>query len=353
MVQVCAGLEAAHALGIIHRDLKPPNLYVTPKPHNALLVKILDFGIAKLNDEHLAGGVKTLTHQAMGTPYYMSPEQARATRDVDHRTDIYALGAIAFELVTGERPYSPTSIGDLVLQQHSGPPPDPRNQRPDVPVAWADVIVSSLGADPAMRPQSARMFAERLIGATPNGVALAASVGYEAHGVAAPPPALGLGPTLTADSYGPKVTTLSSGVGQAVSPAVTQPRGGGRAKVVVSVVAALAVAAAVFFTISMVRGGSSTDGDKKGKGPRTVTRRPGETIQVEGWLRGYDDASEDFIVAATDETVVMKLEKKSRHPKPPKDKPPKPVTDPVTPAPEPHKDKPKTPKPFNPDDVVE
>lgn len=179
LVQVCSGLEAAHGRGIIHRDLKPANLFVSPQPGNPLFTKILDFGIAKLTDQHLAGSVQTRTGQLMGTPNYMSPEQLRATKEVDHLTDVYAMGAIAFELVTGKRAYEPSSIGDLAIQQATEGPRDPTTLRHDLPAPWSHAIMSALATDQMLRPQGVRDLAERLIAATPNGVELARAVGYE------------------------------------------------------------------------------------------------------------------------------------------------------------------------------
>jgi serine/threonine-protein kinase len=179
LVQVCSGLEAAHARGIIHRDLKPANLFVSPQPGNPHFTKILDFGIAKLIDQHLAGSVQTRTGQLMGTPTYMSPEQLRATKEVDHLTDVYAMGAIAFELVTGKRAYEPSSVGDLAIKQATEGPRDPTTLRHDLPARWAQAILSALATEQMVRPQSVRELAELLIAATPNGVALARAVGFE------------------------------------------------------------------------------------------------------------------------------------------------------------------------------
>jgi eukaryotic-like serine/threonine-protein kinase len=106
--QIADALEAAHEKGIVHRDLKPDNIFLVDVRGGRQLVKLLDFGIAKLMDE---GGVinRTRTGMMMGTPGYMSPEQARGVR-VDHRTDVYALGAIAFELLTGKLPFDGESV---------------------------------------------------------------------------------------------------------------------------------------------------------------------------------------------------------------------------------------------------
>jgi serine/threonine protein kinase len=103
-LQVCSGLEAAHAKNIVHRDLKPANLFVTSSTDGSDVVKILDFGIAKLRDG-IEPAIYTSTGGVMGTPLYMSPEQARGTSAVDHRTDIYALGVILYEMLCGTAPF--------------------------------------------------------------------------------------------------------------------------------------------------------------------------------------------------------------------------------------------------------
>jgi len=110
LLQVCRGLEAAHGRGIVHRDLKPANLFMTQRGDRSDLVKVLDFGIAKLIDG--SSTLHTSTGTAIGTAYYMSPEQARGETDVDQRTDVYALGVIFYELLSGERPFQ----GDTLLQ---------------------------------------------------------------------------------------------------------------------------------------------------------------------------------------------------------------------------------------------
>ncbi len=176
IAQVCSALDATHMRGIVHRDLKPANLMVSPTPTNQLFTKVLDFGIAKLNDARLAGNVKTGTNAIAGTPAYMSPEQARATRDVDHRSDIYSLGVIIYELLAGMRPYSADSIGELAYQQATAQPPPLAQHRPDLPPAWCEVVHACLAIDPDQRPQTMRDLAHALVDATPNGKHIATSV---------------------------------------------------------------------------------------------------------------------------------------------------------------------------------
>src|SRR6185295_5692058 len=114
-LQLASSLAAAHAVHIVHRDLKPENIFLV---HDGAVAsgertKILDFGIAKLSDDD-SGRVKTITGALMGTPTYMSPEQCRGLADLDHRSDIYALGCVLFHLITGRAPFEGEGTGDII-----------------------------------------------------------------------------------------------------------------------------------------------------------------------------------------------------------------------------------------------
>jgi tRNA A-37 threonylcarbamoyl transferase component Bud32 len=135
ILQACEAIAEAHTLGIVHRDLKPANLFCTRSPDGLLCVKVLDFGISKLGD--LPGAspemAMTSTSAVMGTPYYMSPEQLRASRDVDPRTDIWALGVILYELTTGQVPFKGESLSDVCIKIAMQPTPSLRALRPEAP----------------------------------------------------------------------------------------------------------------------------------------------------------------------------------------------------------------------------
>lgn len=173
MSQVCSGLQAAHERGVIHRDVKPSNIFIAPQPDNQYFTKVLDFGIAKLEDPRLAGGVHTRSVMIAGTPHYMSPEQARTLHGVDQRTDIYAVGVMAYELLTGRVPYDAHSIGELVFQQARSIPPMVHELRPDLPRAWSDVLAQAMAIEPDERPTSARELAMLMIAATGDGTRIA------------------------------------------------------------------------------------------------------------------------------------------------------------------------------------
>jgi len=150
MREVLSALGAAHARGITHRDLKPDNIFVTTLGH----AKVLDFGIAKLSPELGVVGPGTHSRALLGTPHYMSPEQARG-RPVDARSDLYSVGVVLFEGVTGQRPFSADSIYDLLDLHVRVPPPAPSSLRPDLPPELDRVILRALAKEPEQRFQSA------------------------------------------------------------------------------------------------------------------------------------------------------------------------------------------------------
>ncbi len=170
--QLARGLAAAHERGVVHRDLKPGNLRLTPDGQ----LKILDFGLAKIARaaDGLTLGAATLTlaetNQAVlaGTIPYMSPEQLRGEA-VDSRSDLFAAGAVLYEMATGVRPFpqlQPAALIDAILNRE---PPQPRSLRPDIPAALQDIILAALVKDPAQRLPSARVLYQRLEALTASG----------------------------------------------------------------------------------------------------------------------------------------------------------------------------------------
>jgi serine/threonine-protein kinase len=161
--QLCEVLQAAHSAGIIHRDLKPGNLMVVDPDTPYELIKVMDFGLAKLIDvKALVNVTSSHTELAIGTPGYMSPEQARA-EEMDHRGDLYSVGVILFQLLTGQLPFSgrPT-IETLMAHATEEPPSFEAVGAPEwVPAAIEDVVMSCLAKSPEDRPASARDLAER------------------------------------------------------------------------------------------------------------------------------------------------------------------------------------------------
>jgi len=155
--QMLDALGAAHAKGIVHRDLKPDNVYVTATGR----VKILDFGIAKLRPEQGGVSAETRTGSLMGTPQYMSPEQAQGM-PADHRADLYSAGVILFEGATGQRPFPAQTLYELLKAHVELMPPAPSLLRPDIPPSLENVLLHALQKDPAYRYQSASDFKSAL-----------------------------------------------------------------------------------------------------------------------------------------------------------------------------------------------
>lgn len=160
--QIAAGMEAAHRSGVVHRDLKPSNIILTRGFDGSVLVKIIDFGIAKIS-EQFAPEDSTLTATGMlvGTPRYMSPEQCLG-RELDARSDIYSFGVIQYEMLAGQPPFDATSAVAIAYKHIHEPVPPLDSFRHEVPPLLASLITESLSVDPAGRPQTAEEIAHRL-----------------------------------------------------------------------------------------------------------------------------------------------------------------------------------------------
>src|SRR6185503_3661695 len=130
--QLLAGLAHAHAQGIVHRDLKPENLILSGEGGLEEHLRILDFGLAKLRD-----GPAMTAGLAVGTPSYMSPEQSGADGAIDARTDLYAVGVLLFERLTGRKPFESENVGEVILMQREAPPPKLRATAPEASYSGA------------------------------------------------------------------------------------------------------------------------------------------------------------------------------------------------------------------------
>jgi serine/threonine-protein kinase len=156
---IAEALDAAHAAGVVHRDLKPQNIFLTWGPHGETIPKLLDFGMAKLLGD---SPIRTLSGTPMGTPLYMSPEQARGEK-VDGRSDVYALGVLTHELLTGRLPISGDSTIVVLMAHILQPPPRVSEACPEVPSALDAPLLRMLDKDPAVRPATAGAALEALI----------------------------------------------------------------------------------------------------------------------------------------------------------------------------------------------
>jgi serine/threonine protein kinase len=156
--QICRALAAAHREGIIHRDLKPENVFLITRDGTADVVKVLDFGIAKTTEAEAARERRlTSPGMAMGTPEYMAPEQA-AGRPADARCDIYAVGAILYEMVTGEPPYSGNNFMEILTKKATLDPRPPHLVRTELASQVSDLVMAAMARSPDDRPQTMEAF---------------------------------------------------------------------------------------------------------------------------------------------------------------------------------------------------
>ncbi len=164
--QIASALGAAHEKGVVHRDVKPENVFLIQRDGQDF-VKVVDFGISKAVRQDEAGDESprlTQTGMVLGTPLYMSPEQARGDEDLDHRIDVYALGVIMYELATGEVPFRGTNYLNIISQVLSAEPPPPSEVRPDLNISepFEAIVLKALEKDRAVRYQSMAELAEDL-----------------------------------------------------------------------------------------------------------------------------------------------------------------------------------------------
>ena len=163
--QVSRGLARAHERGIVHRDLKPENIFIVRNTDDdEEIAKVLDFGIAKIQNSPHNPGItsSTKTGAVLGTPFYMSPEQARGLRNVDHRTDVWSLGVIAYKCLTGRLPFDGESVGDLLVKICTAPVPIPSHAVPGLPQAFDTWFMRALEREPERRFQTVAELADNL-----------------------------------------------------------------------------------------------------------------------------------------------------------------------------------------------
>ncbi len=248
LLQACEALAEAHSLGIVHRDIKPANFFITRGADAAPMLKVLDFGISKTRVTD--GGNLTATQAVMGTPAYMSPEQMRSSRDVDHRSDIWALGVVLYELLQGTTPFGSDTFSSMVIKVVTEPLPP---MTVPLPGELAAVVYRCLEKDPALRFQNVAELAYALAPYAQSETQASISVhrtrsiiGLEAHRSATDP-----GPARRA---GPQ-STLSG-----AASARTAPPTSGRRWPILAGLGALA--GVVVIAIATSNGGSSGDGKK-------------------------------------------------------------------------------------------
>jgi serine/threonine-protein kinase len=245
ILDACVGVAEAHASGIIHRDLKPQNLFLTRRPDGSSLVKVLDFGVSKAPVAEGVAGRPTVSSAMMGSPLYMAPEQMRSARDVDERADVWAIGVILYELMSGALPFVGESVA-VVCAKVLGEPPRPlADAAPRLPVELCRVVERCLRKAPEERYPHVADLGEALVPyATERGRAAAQSI----RSIVARPRTLEEPPPLDVSST---VSTLGRTTRRQASGEVRA--GGARLKWTGLVLAS--VAAAALLVIGAVRRG--------------------------------------------------------------------------------------------------
>jgi serine/threonine-protein kinase len=223
--QVLRGLAAAHGAGIVHRDLKPDNIFILREKAGIRdFVKIIDFGISKFSEQGGASSRMTRTGALMGTPHYMAPEQATGSRDIDSRTDIYAVGIIMYEMLTGRVPFQAETFNQLLFEIALAKIIPARQIVPDLDPAIDTIVMKASARDPAHRFQNCEEFVAALEAweKTGSSVSLPPAESIEAVVAATVPRASGGGGT---DS------TLNSNTGSGRGQPVASNTGSGAAPV--------------------------------------------------------------------------------------------------------------------------
>lgn len=165
LAQAGDALSVAHDAGILHRDIKPDNIFLVREPGSTWSAKLLDFGVAKVTGAGLLGDADaslTKTGMVMGTPFYMSPEQARGQRDLDSRVDVYALGVVAYECLGGARPFAGTPLNLVLLKILSERPVSLGTLRPELPAELVAVVEKAMSKNRDYRYAHARDFGRDL-----------------------------------------------------------------------------------------------------------------------------------------------------------------------------------------------
>jgi len=162
--QIADALNASHEQGIIHRDLKPENIFLClNRGPGRDFVKVLDFGLAKLTLSDQKVNHKTRTGSVMGTPYYMSPEQCEGKIEIDHRADIYSLGVLLFEMLTGKVPFGGDGYGEIIVKHVTMPPPSVRSINDELPEELDLILYRALAKDRDQRFQTMNEFEQALL----------------------------------------------------------------------------------------------------------------------------------------------------------------------------------------------
>jgi serine/threonine-protein kinase len=178
VLEACSALAEAHYRGVVHRDLKPSNLFLAHRPDGTTVIKVLDFGVAKLVDPDTSGGRRALTNTAMimGSFPYMSPEQLRSARDVDRRADVWSLGVIVHQLVSGRLPFEGATPAEIITKIAADAPARLREHLPGAPEALEELVLGCLEKDRERRIGTVSAIAAELAAFVPDAEARVAAI---------------------------------------------------------------------------------------------------------------------------------------------------------------------------------
>jgi len=293
--QIADALQASHDQGVIHRDLKPANVLLITRDGTPDFVKVFDFGLAKLIGNNGAPAAHhTGAGIVMGTPFYMSPEQCVGDAEVDHRCDIYALGVILFEMLTGRVPFTGEGYGEVLYKHVNATPPSLRELVPRLPAALEALVARAMAKDPNQRFQSMAELRAALLE-----IASAFSTGPE--------------PTSRSRLLTPRSEALAS-VGELVPPAGVKPRKPHRGLVLVAVagLALVAVANVGFRRVSTRLVAGTPAVAAPARAPATVrvnfsSDPDGATVaRADGAVLGLTPLATDLPYSETAAEVVIK-----------------------------------------------
>jgi eukaryotic-like serine/threonine-protein kinase len=321
LLQACDAVSAAHALGVVHRDLKPANLFVATDPEGGRSVKVLDFGISK--SAETSDLSMTASTAVLGSPQYMSPEQLMSAKNVDPRSDVWALGVILYEMLTGVPPFTGETFAAVCTAIQNCKPKKPTERRPDTPPALEEAIADALVVHREDRLQSVDDFAEQLAPfARQAGLAAYDRIRRRASR-SQPPSAI---PEVAADSQerspspsGPNQTTTASGsVTTDASVARVQARPGRwRGVTAIGVVVA---AAGVAVALPRLRPASAPSSEPVASASVDLARAsaagPGSTASAESEAKPEALAKEDTNPAASATTAPSSASPRADEPRP-------------------------------------
>jgi len=292
--QIADALAASHERGVIHRDLKPENILLITREATPDFVKVFDFGLAKLTHPDYQTGHHTGAGIVMGTPYYMSPEQCEARAEVDHRADIYALGVILFEMLTGRVPFQGSGYGDVMVKHINLPPPTARSLVPDLPLEIDAIVNRALAKNPGDRFQTMTDFRLALLdyrgelAKTPVPIAVAP----EAEAVDLPPPRRQVSSEISSE------ISLGEGAGELDDDLDLRPKRS-RGRLVVAGVAVAAAMGLALTNVGLHRRAAQVLAAAAASAAPTLAKRTPATVRV-----NFSSDPDGATVSRSDGTVL-------------------------------------------------